>query len=78
MKHRVSWGGILLLAGIFAAAAVILYTQSYKSSQDPDELWPEQGDVIATIDGRGIPPRPGLSLSTDGVLVPQKSIANLR
>ena len=52
MKHRVSWGGILLLAGIFAAAAVILYTQSYKSSQDPDELWPEQGDVIATIDGR--------------------------
>ena len=52
MKHRVSWGGILLLVGIFAAAAVILYTQSYKSSQDPDELWPERGDVIATIDGR--------------------------
>lgn len=52
MKHRVSWGGILLLVGIFAAAAVIIYTQSYKSSQDPDELWPEQGDVIATIDGK--------------------------
>ena len=43
MKHRVSWGGILLLAGIFAAAAVICAADMLVEKYTPCEM------VIAAI-----------------------------